>query len=287
MITFPREKILEIFHRAHFERLAYSIIDFKTEKFVSEEWTKTNGLVEPSFNPSWFDLASISKILNGALTYFLKPQLFDEKLLWLLNHQAGLPAWAILSRDNWREYLESFEIKKSSTVYSDLSVLRLMLELEKKSWNMKKELSQFWKDDIVWWRDVPGLLVHDPNAKNISEFCSHAGLFSTIEKLSRFFIRYYQLTGGFKKISDELKAGYQDRFVFGFDRVIDPQNTLAGYGCSHQTIGHLGFVGTSVWIDLTKERALIILSDSALKYWYEKTCLNELRLALGQFTWNL
>jgi CubicO group peptidase (beta-lactamase class C family) len=76
-----------------------------------------------------------------------------------------------------------------------------------------------------------------------------------------------------------------DRFILGFDRVTDTENTLAGKGCSHQTFGHLGFTGTSFWIDLEKNRAAVILTNATQSYWYDRQGLNDLRRQLGSALW--
>ena len=64
-----------------------------------------------------------------------------------------------------------------------------------------------------------------------------------------------------------------------------PNDTLAGNGCSQATAGHLGFTGTSVWIDFEKEVGHIILSNATQNYWYEKAGLNQLRRTIGQLVW--
>ena len=79
----------------------------------------------------------------------------------------------------------------------------------------------------------------------------------------------------------------EDRFIVGFDHVMDPQNTLAGAGASIKTFGHLGFTGTSFWIDTTKDKGAIILTNATKTYWYERSGLTLLRKTLGEKIWNL
>ena len=57
--------------------------------------------------------------------------------------------------------------------------------------------------------------------------------------------------------------------------------------CSDKTIGHLGFTGTSFWVDCEKGMGNIILSNATRDGWYQKNELNELRRALGNYTWGL
>ena len=79
----------------------------------------------------------------------------------------------------------------------------------------------------------------------------------------------------------------ENRFILGFDHVLDPQNTLAGPGCSLRTFGHLGFTGTSFWIDLETQRGAVILSNATQTYWYERSGLSDLRKKLGAAIWKL
>jgi CubicO group peptidase (beta-lactamase class C family) len=75
------------------------------------------------------------------------------------------------------------------------------------------------------------------------------------------------------------------RFVNGWDRAQDLENTLAGTGCSEHTFGHLGFTGTSIWIDPVKKLGHVILSNATKLYWYDKQDLNNFRRLIGQRIW--
>ena len=91
-------------------------------------------------------------------------------------------------------------------------------------------------------------------------------------------------------MNEQLKKNFpaqktDDRFILGFDRVTDPENTLAGKGASLNTFGHLGFTGTSFWIDLEKMKGSVILTNATQTYWYERSGLAQLRKALGSAIW--
>jgi CubicO group peptidase (beta-lactamase class C family) len=68
---------------------------------------------------------------------------------------------------------------------------------------------------------------------------------------------------------------------------MDKANTLAGLGCSENTFGHLGFTGTSFWIDLEKARGAVILTNATQSYWYERSGLTNLRKTIGEAIWKL
>lgn len=293
------KKILEIASdyllSSNSDAFGFAILDFKKNSF--EHFELFEDLNQPNTQEGeiYFDLASLTKPLVNSFSY-IQENTGDEKLSLLLNHRAGLPAWGILEKDNWREQILGYEIRESETLYSDFSALRYMLEFEKK-YNTKiydkvKDLHR----DIIFWKDLknqktlqngfysyrPNIgKVHDPNAFNINEFTSHAGLFGTINGLAQTLLDFnskFDLLDKFSKRSEK-------RFHLGFDTVENIDNTLAGVGCSELTFGHLGFTGTSFWIDPTQEKGHIILTNATKLYWYDKNNLNKCRREIGPLVW--
>jgi CubicO group peptidase (beta-lactamase class C family) len=293
---------IELMKDQHFDSVAVGIIDFKKLSFESFEISAGVVSSKPYL---YFDLASLTKPLTNSAVRLKYPELFDDSLMLLLNHQAGLPMGGLLSKKTWKEELLAYEIKKSSTLYSDYSSLRCMLEIEKKSGKKLEELCSYYFDpELVHWKNLPensfspeaGVRnkkiicgeVHDNNCFNIGEFISHAGLFSTIDGLCRSLInleKTVKLNEQVGKLIPSMKI--EDRFVLGFDRVLDPENTLAGKGCSSLTFGHLGFTGTSFWIDVEKARGSVILTNATQTYWHERSGLTKLRKTLGEAIWNM
>lgn len=276
---------------APMDAIGVGVIDFKKKNFQTFE--TENGI--------YFDLASLTKPLTNSLSYFLKPDAFSQDMLLCLNHRGGLPSWGLLSRSNWKEQILSYPIQESETLYSDFSALRVMLELQKKGIQEKEMVKSIWDEETVYWTDLPlgaKLLqygykhqeknfgeVHDPNAYVIGEFCSHAGLFSTLPGLCRTLLSYEEKTGFLSKVKEDL-ARHSHRFSFGWDRVVDPNNSLAGKGCGKFTFGHLGFTGTSIWIDPEIQIGHVILSNAVKEHWYDKTILNDIRRAVGEVVWS-
>lgn len=274
-----------------FDALSVGIIDFKNKKFEVDE---TSPCV-------YFDLASLTKPLTNSLSYFLKSDVFDKDMLLCLSHRGGLPAWGLLPNPGWREQVLSYKINETETLYSDFSALRVMLELEKKGIKQKELCQTVWDKETVYWPDLPDGVplvqtgfkngapnfgeVHDPNAWVIHDFCSHAGLFSTISGLCRTLLKYQEMTGFIEQVSNDL-GKHHHRFSFGWDRVVNPNDTLAGKGCGPKTFGHLGFTGTSVWIDPDRMLGHVILSNAVKYYWYDKNGLNDIRRAIGEQVWS-
>jgi CubicO group peptidase (beta-lactamase class C family) len=286
-----------------FDALAIGLIDFNQKRFEVMEANRFSGELKIASEPElFFDLASLTKPLTNSLAYFLQPEVFDTNLLLCLNHRAGLLSWGLLPHQGWREQVLGYSIKESETLYSDFSALRVMLELEKKGIDQKKLCSKVWDKKTLFWTDLPthartpqygfknGLpnfgQVHDPNAWVINSFCSHAGLFSTIDGLCQTLLNYQNQTGFIEKVKADLEK-HNHRFACGWDRMENPETTLAGKGCGPRTFGHLGFTGTSIWIDPDRQLGHVILSNATKLHWYNKQGLNDLRRAVGEVAWNL
>lgn len=274
----------------HFDALAVGVIDFKSETF------RPYGSAH-----LWFDLASVTKVLGNAAAYSIDPMVFDSDLRLLIEHRGGLPAWGLLPKTGWKTIIESYPIKESPTLYSDFSAMRVSLEYAKRAGKtVPATMADIWDPEVKFWRDLPMGVptvktgerggmdihgdVHDPNAWTIKEWCGHAGLFGTVGGVCRTLLALDKKTSFVEKITQEI-GPKSHRFVWGWDRVEDPKNTVAGLGCSAKTFGHLGFTGTSVWIDGDKKRAHVILSNATRDGWYLKSGLQEMRRAIGELVW--
>ena len=108
--------------------------------------------------------------------------------------------------------------------------------------------------------------VHDNNAYFMGGVAGHAGLFSTAEevfKIAQQFLPNY--TSLLKPETCELfrtnfTAGMNEHRSFAFQLASTPDST-AGTKMSPESFGHLGFTGTSMWIDPIKERVFILLTN--------------------------
>lgn len=283
------------------DAMGVGIIDFNKKTFNAFDANTFEGGIKFSGEPNlYFDLASLTKPLTNSLSYFLKKESFDKNMELCLSHRGGLPAWGLLSKDSWKELILSYPIKESETLYSDFSALRVHLELEKKGIKQKEICQKIWDHETVFWTDLPEWYpkpqfgykdsrpnfgkVHDPNAWTIGEFCSHAGLFSTTDGLCRTLLNYQEQTDFISKVKADLKT-HTHRFSYGWDRVVNQNETLAGAGCGPSTFGHLGFTGTSIWIDPDKMLGHLILSNATKHHWFDKANLNDIRRAIGETVW--
>lgn len=88
--------------------------------------------------------------------------------------------------------------------------------------------------------------VHDENAYCLNGVAGHAGLFGTAQDIWQW--------------SQNFKALFDLRWRPAFDVPI-AQGSSAGRHFSQNTIGHLGFTGTSFWMDLDQEITVILLTN--------------------------
>ncbi|OFZ74149.1 MAG: hypothetical protein A2504_14880 [Bdellovibrionales bacterium RIFOXYD12_FULL_39_22] len=283
-----------------FDCLAVGAFDLNSAEIFFFELTKNKSYLNTS--PIYFDLASLTKPLTLGVLYLENEKIFDEEMLLLLEHRAGLPAHGRLAKSEWRDFISSYAIKATTTTYSDFSALRLMLELEKKlGVNLKKRCETYWDQELLYWKDlspgkncaVTGLrggreitaVVHDDNAFVLDEFVVHAGLFATVEGLCKTLININKKLNLQKKILDVLATKKEGRFVRGWD-IATGETSLAGPGFVGPTIGHLGFTGTSLWIDLKSGKGYALLTNYTQYANYERMALNKLRREVGSFIWN-
>ena len=108
--------------------------------------------------------------------------------------------------------------------------------------------------------------VHDGNAWFMGGVAGHAGLFSTageVFRIAQQFLPNY--TTLLKPETCELfrtnfTPGMNEHRSFAFQLASTPEST-AGTKMSPESFGHLGFTGTSLWIDPVKERVFILLTN--------------------------
>ena len=288
------DRLIELMlpQQAHFDHLAVGVIDFKNGRF------ETHGHKQTSF-----DLASVSKVLGNAAAYALQPKVLNPDLRMILEHRAGLPAWGLLTRQDWKRLILSYTPKEAPTLYSDFSAMRASLEFAKATGQTVPEVCRsVWDSALYFWRDLPASVqtaktgernyhdingdVHDPNSWVIKDWTGHAGLFGTVGGVCQTLLNLEKQTSFIGHVGQEISKGHAHRFVLGWDRVENPAQTLAGAGCSKSTFGHLGFTGTSVWLDAEKNRGHVILSNATRDGWYCKEGLNEFRRLCGEIVWS-
>lgn len=124
--------------------------------------------------------------------------------------------------------------------------------------------------DCPWRGNIVRGAVDDANAYMLGGVAGHAGLFSTAEALHVFMLH---LREALHSKSAWLKPALLKE-LFCFERIKNrgdtflcgwnlpsKRNSSAGKFFSKHSIGHLGFTGCSVWMDLEKDLWIILLSN--------------------------
>jgi CubicO group peptidase (beta-lactamase class C family) len=126
-------------------------------------------------------------------------------------------------------------------------------------------------EDCSWRKRVLRGEVHDQNCYAMGSVAGHAGLFGTATDIHQFARIMVAAAGG---VHDFLNPSVVQNFlepitpaphagprrVLGWDIPEGPQSQ-AGRQFSPRTIGHLGYTGCSIWIDLQKKFWVILLSN--------------------------
>lgn len=124
-------------------------------------------------------------------------------------------------------------------------------------------------EDCPWRKRVLCAEVHDDNAYAMGGVAGHAGLFSTIDdvnKLVSVLVACYR--GEHTFLPQPIMQTFWTRadivpsstWCLGWDSP-SPQKSSAGEYFSPRSVGHLGFTGTSLWIDLDRHLHTIVLSN--------------------------
>jgi len=117
-----------------------------------------------------------------------------------------------------------------------------------------------WRERTIWGE------VHDGNAYFLGGAAGHAGLFSDARETFRLASQF--LSPATKLLRPEtcalfctnLTEGLNEARSFAWQLAATPEST-AGPRLPPDAFGHLGFTGTSCWVDPDAERVLILLTN--------------------------
>jgi CubicO group peptidase (beta-lactamase class C family) len=111
--------------------------------------------------------------------------------------------------------------------------------------------------------------VHDPNAWVMGGVAGHAGLFSSADDVMRFALTLLDVWHGRSEaLPRELLKTFFTRqhlpagsdWALGWDTPTRGASSSGKYFSEH-SVGHLGFTGTSLWIDLEREVVVVMLTN--------------------------
>lgn len=120
-----------------------------------------------------------------------------------------------------------------------------------------------WRERIIWGE------VHDPNASAMGGVAGHAGLFSTADDVMRFaqlFVDAYHDRNDslpaerVREFCERQHLPESSDWALGWDTPTKGASS-SGRHFSEKSVGHLGFTGTSLWIDLERELIVVMLTN--------------------------
>jgi len=125
-------------------------------------------------------------------------------------------------------------------------------------------------EDCPWRKEIIQGHVHDENAYALGGYSGHAGLFGTAQDIFTLTTTLVNIYHGYN--SGLLKSKTVRTFLsrqeivpgstwaLGWDTP-SKNNSTSGNCFSSTSIGHTGFTGTSIWIDLEKKITVIFLTN--------------------------
>jgi len=125
-------------------------------------------------------------------------------------------------------------------------------------------------EDCAWREKVMQGQVHDSNAWALGGVAGHAGIFGTADAtwslLHRLWLAYkgldrFFLCGTVRRFWKRSRRIPKTTKTLGWDTPT-AHGSMAGKRFSLNTVGHLGFTGTSVWIDLSTDTLAVFLTNS-------------------------
>jgi CubicO group peptidase (beta-lactamase class C family) len=124
-------------------------------------------------------------------------------------------------------------------------------------------------EQCAWRERVLQGEVHDPNAWVMGGVAGHAGLFATADDVLRQALALLDAWHGRPShFPAEVVRSFFTRqalppgsdWALGWDTPTEGQSSSGRY-FGKQSVGHLGFTGTSLWIDLARELVVVMLSN--------------------------
>jgi len=282
------------------------------------------GVLEPGgpavTTDTWYDLASLTKVLvtvphcldalaagrldpQAPLRDLLpevawlqeRPNLGDARVLDLITHTSGLPAWQPLyttGLDRPTAFARLLHTPLAGPpgpiVYSDLGFLILghlleRLEGERLDILAQRLFTRLGLQDALAFAPPPGapvaptehcpwrqrLLrgeVHDENAWSLGGIAGHAGLFGTLAGVAGYARAL--LTGRLHPPAvvaylshEHARATPPDQERRGFGWLLRHPGWSGGDLMSPRSFGHTGFTGTGLWLDLDRGRYSVLLTN--------------------------
>jgi len=173
-------------------------------------------------------------------------------LMAVLEKVSGLPYGQLMSREVLGP-LGLYETGYRTTAGGEAAALELL------------GTGSFAATELCPYRGLICGEVHDDNTWAMGGVAAHAGLFSSAEQLGAFARAWWEapeIEYLPAELRDEAWAQPAEAgsHVLGWDTVSD-EGSSVGTKLSRRCRGHLGFTGTSLWVDPERAVAVVLLSN--------------------------
>ena len=157
----------------------------------------------------------------------------------------------------------------NTTFYQPLGLKNLHLDTVARGPMNEKELYAA-TEDCPWRKEIMQGHVHDENAYALGGYSGHAGLFGTahdVFTLTTALVKiYHGYNSGLLKSKTVRTFLSRQEIVLGSTWALgwdtpSKNNSTSGNYFSSNSIGHTGFTGTSIWIDLEKKITVLFLTN--------------------------
>jgi CubicO group peptidase (beta-lactamase class C family) len=191
-----------------------------------------------------------------------------------------------------RAFVLQREWRHGPPVYSDINFILLGIAIERitgaplSAWPLGKGLAYgpspgpaVATEDCPWRGRVMKGDVHDENCFALGGATGHAGLFGTIAGVLDFAQGLLDGSGASPFMLDAIRTPVRDERTCGWEKKFAGWH--GGDACSAETIGHTGFTGTGLWVDLDRGIAWTLLTNRVHPTRHRETGIAELRRATG------
>jgi CubicO group peptidase (beta-lactamase class C family) len=270
---------------------------------------------------TWFDLASLTKVLfttprilehhvNGVLNLDdpltrVLPDLrqydsecWERKVTFrqCLGHLTNFPAVEPLytygqDAQLLRAFILQREWRSVAPVYSDINFILLGLALERIegcslrdmsagkgfAFSARPELSAA-TEWCTWRHRIVCGEVHDDNCHALKG-AGHAGLFATADSVLDYAQGLLSKSLYSNAVHELIETPLSPSRTHGWQK--QHKGWSGGECCSDKTIGHTGFTGTGLWVDLETNRAWTLLTNRIHPSRHTNSGIVELRRAVA------
>jgi CubicO group peptidase (beta-lactamase class C family) len=174
-------------------------------------------------------------------------------LEWIIEKRAGIPMHIFLD----------------SHFYNPLSLNKTFLSSNSSKLRFKEDQFAV-TEDCPWRGKMMRGSVHDENAYMVGGYSGHAGLFGTAKEV---YTLVDLLRKAFRSESHDYLKPETLKTFFSRQNIVDgstwalgwdtpsPQESSSGKYFSGKSVGHLGFTGTSIWMDLERDVVVVFLTN--------------------------